>query len=180
MPLQEQQEVQRDGTQENEIQQEPLTNDDSTRLETSPVLSTLSDDEDDEEKKPRVTTPSPRRNGRRRKTNSKYQGDEWINYIFEELPSYNLPYHEAFLLESDLNTKTKDLTTEFDLLHSFKKDDNDEDIIHRLHHFAFAARANAEDTPHFNEAMSYSDREGFIEAMRAELDQLTSVKEIES
>ena len=41
---------------------------------------------------------------------------------------------------------------------------------------AFAARANAEDTPRFHEAMSSQDREGFIEAMKAELDQLSRMK----
>ena len=86
-----------------------------------------------------------------------------------------MPHHEAFLVEKDLNTKTNDLTTQFDLLHSLKEDDNDEDIIHGLHPFAFAARANAEVTPRFNEAMSSSDREDFTEEMRVDLDQLTKM-----
>ena len=124
------QEIQRDTAPENDILQEPPTSEDSTSDESPPELSTSSDDEENKERKPSVTTPSPRRSGRRRKTNSKYQGDKWINHIFEEPPTYDLPYHEAFLVESDLNTKHNDLTTQFDLLHSFKKDDNDEDIIH--------------------------------------------------
>ena len=61
-------------------------------------------------------------------------------------------------------------------MHLLKRDDHDEDIIHGLHPLAFVARANAEDTLRFHEAMSSQDREGFIEAMKAELDQLSQIK----
>ena len=122
------------------------------------------------------TSPSLRRSTRRRKQNTKYHSNEWINYVFDEPPSYVLSHDEAFLVESDLNVKTNDLTRQFDILHSFKVDDNDEDIMHGLHPFAFAARANAEDTPYYNEAMAGPDREGFIEAMKTELNQLADMK----
>ena len=50
----------------------------------------------------------------------------------------------------------------------------DLDITTGVHPLAFSARANAEDTPRFHEAMKEPDREGFIEAMKNELEQLSS------
>ena len=151
---------------------EPFSVEDSSQ--TDDISPTLPESSDEEEELVADNTPS-RVSTRGRKRNSKYYSDQWINHIFEEGPSYSLPHHEAFLVESDLNNKSNDLTRQFDILHAFKQDDNDSDIIHGLHPFAFAARANAEDTPRFNEAMSSPDREGFIEAMRAELDQLSTM-----
>jgi len=55
-------------------------------------------------------------------------------------------------------------------------DDDDPEILHAQHPFAFAARANAEDTPRFYEAMSSPDREGFIKAMNLEIEQLNDME----
>jgi len=83
--------------------------------------------------------------------------------------------YDAFLVERDLNTKSSYLTRQFEVLHCMKLDDNSE-ILHAQHPFAFAARANAEDTPRFHEAMSSLDREGFIKAMNLEIEQLNDME----
>ena len=44
------------------------------------------------------------------------------------------------------------------------------------HPLAFAANANAEDSPKFNEALGGPDREGFIKAMHDEISQLEKFK----
>ena len=54
-------------------------------------------------------------------------------------------------------------------------DDYDDSIQHGTHPLAFSARANAEDNPTLEEAMSLPDREGFIAAMHLELEQLESM-----
>ena len=83
--------------------------------------------------------------------------------------------HDAFLMFSDLTAKHTPLTVTYDVLHLMKLDDEDHDILHSQHPFAFAARANANDDPTFKEAMSGPDREGFLEAMSKEIEQLESL-----
>jgi hypothetical protein len=53
-----------------------------------------------------------------------------------------------------------------------KMDDLDPDIQLGQHPLAFSAKANAEDTPTFKEAMDIPDAEGFTEVMKIKLDQL--------
>ena len=165
--------------QQIEVQKvEPLGIEENQQENQTPFPSDDSDIEEDNKEDIPVHTTSTQISNRKRskRKNPKYYGNDWVNYIFEENASYVLPPNEAFLVESDLNTKSNYLTRQFDVLHSFKCDDYDEDIIHGMHPLAFAARANAEDTPRFHEAMSSQDREGFIEAMKAELDQLSQMK----
>ena len=57
----------------------------------------------------------------------------------------------------------------------YQRLDEDLDMSMGLQPFAFSARANAEDTPRFHEAMRSPDREGFISAMKIELAQLASM-----
>jgi hypothetical protein len=85
-------------------------------------------------------------------------------------------FHDSLLFESDLNTKQDAMTVQYDVLRHFKRDLDDEDIVHGDHPLAFGARANAEDTPRWHEAMRSEDREGFIEAMKVEMDQLLKMK----
>ena len=162
--------------QTEEISAEPFSVEEEGTNNGQEQMDTTSEDSDaEEENEPdRIASP-PRSSRRSRKKNAKYYGNEWINLVFDEGLSYALPPHEAFLVESDLNEKSDSLTRQYDVLHSFKQDDNDKDILHGLHPLAFSARANTADTPRFHEAMSSQDREGFIEAMRAELDQLSSM-----
>ena len=55
---------------------------------------------------------------------------------------------------------------------SVKMDPSDTDNYYNLHPFAFAAKANANNTPTFHDAMSGPDRDGFIDAMHKEIEQL--------
>jgi hypothetical protein len=95
--------------------------------------------------------------------------DEYINFLND----FNtLSHHDAFLISSDLDKHGDSLTQQYDVLHMLSHDDFDEDLQLGTHPFAFAAKANAEDTPTFNEAMRGPDREGFIEAMKKEIEAL--------
>ena len=143
---------------------------DQVSNQTPIEIKSESDDEEEEKNE-----ESPRRSTRRRVANKKYHGNEWITFVFDEPQNLGLSHDETFLIESDLNTKTNDLTRQFDILHVLRVDDHDEDIIHGIHPLAFSARANAEDTPRYNEAMSSPDRDGFIEAMKVELNQLSDM-----
>ena len=104
----------------------PLASEELQEEHHSPLLSEENDDEEDkEEEGPVPTTSTPNSSSkRRRRKNSRH---DWINLIFEEDVSYALPPNEAFLVESDLTTKSNDLTKQFDVLHSFKRDDHDKD-----------------------------------------------------
>jgi len=94
-----------------------------------------------------------------------------LNDCFGELDLY-----DAFIVERDLNTKGSYLTHQFDILHCMKLDDDNPEILHVQHPFAFAARANTEDTPRFRKAMSSLDRKGFIKAMNLEIEQLNNME----
>jgi hypothetical protein len=83
--------------------------------------------------------------------------------------------HDAFLVNSDLTNKSSPLTVSYDVLHMMKLDNFDSKILHGQHPFAFSACANANDDPKWNEVMSGPDREGFIEAMKLEIEQLESL-----
>jgi hypothetical protein len=84
--------------------------------------------------------------------------------------------HDAFLVKTDLDFKSTPLTVSYDVLHLMKLDNFDSNIIHGQHPFAFSARANANDDPKWNEVMNGPDREGFLEAMKLEIEQLESLK----
>jgi len=89
--------------------------------------------------------------------------------------SDRLDANDAFLVESDLNSKSDSMTKQFEAYSIYQRLDSDPDISTGLHPLAFAARVNAEDTPRFHEAMRSPDREGFIEAMKKEMDQLSGL-----
>lgn len=88
---------------------------------------------------------------------------------------HQISEHDAFLVGSDLNTSSTPLTRHYDLLHLLSCDDDDELLQNGTHPLAFAARANAEDNPNLEEALASCDREGFIQAMHLELEQLESM-----
>ena len=88
----------------------------------------------------------------------------------------NLCPHDAFLAESDLDSKSSTMTRQYDAYSIFQTLDSDENITTNIHPLAFAARANAEDTPRYHEAMKSPDREGFITAMEHEMNQLGELK----
>ena len=84
--------------------------------------------------------------------------------------SEGLDSNDAFLIESDLNSKSDSMTKQFEAYSIYQRLDGDLDILTGLHPLAFAVRANAEDTPRFHEAMRSPDREGLIEAMKEEVE----------
>ena len=83
--------------------------------------------------------------------------------------------HDAFLVENDLDYKSNSLTDIHTAFSIYQHLDEDLDISLGSHPLAFSARANAEDTPCFHEAMRSPDREGFIEAMKKEMTQLSEL-----
>lgn len=68
------------------------------------------------------------------------------------------------------------MTKQFNFYSVYQRLDADLDITTGIHPLAFSASSNADDTPRFHEATKNSDREGFIEAMRVEMDQLSGLK----
>ena len=52
-----------------------------------------------------------------------------------------------------------------DLLGLMEVDDFDEEFVNKIHPLAFSARANAEDTPRYDEAMHSPKAAGFKAAM---------------
>ena len=103
---------------------------------------------------------------------------DYLSYISKL--NDRLDTHDAFLVESDLNTKSTELTRTFDAYASLQVLSSDINITTGIHPLAFSTRANAEDTPRFHEAMRGPDREGFIIAMRKEMDQLSSLNAFEA
>ena len=80
--------------------------------------------------------------------------------------------HEKFIQCSDLQQGHSAMTQQFDMLSLLEQDDFDEELIYSIHPLAFAARANAEDTPRYEEAMHSPGAEGFKAAINLEMDQL--------
>ena len=84
----------------------------------------------------------------------------------------DVEFHDLFLFESNLNRGHSAMTAQYDLFNIMKQEDGDEDLIEALHPLAFAARASAEDTPYFHEAMNGPDAAGFRQAMEDEVNLL--------
>ena len=135
-----------------------------------------------------AASPTPRRSSRVRKTaiasdmmvqgrgrnSQRYFSASYLGYLNDCFGEMDL--YDAFIVERDLDSKSSYLTRQFEVLHCMKLDDDDPEILHAQHPFAFAARANVEDTPRFHEAMSSPDREGFIKAMNIEIEQLNDME----
>ena len=93
------------------------------------------------------------------------------------LTTFNqLNHHDAFLLSDRPDQCSSPMTKQFALLHRMKLDSHDPTILHGQHPLAFAARANDADTPTLKEALESPDREGFIQAMHSEIQQLEDFK----
>ena len=99
--------------------------------------------------------------------------DDYLTFLHD---FNSISHHDAFLVSSDLNHHTDSLTSQYDLLHLMKQCDFDEEIQNGTHPMAFAAKANAEDTPNLKEAMSGPDAEGFVEAMKKEIEELEGME----
>ncbi len=100
--------------------------------------------------------------------------DDYLSYVIGL--GDRLSVDDAFLVESDLDTKSSALTRRFEAYSIYQKLDMDTDITTGIHPLAFSARANAEDTPRFHEAMKGPDREGFLKAMELEMEQLAGLE----
>ena len=83
--------------------------------------------------------------------------------------------NDAYLVSNDFSTSTSLMTEQFDMLSQMKNDPIEIDNLQGFHPFAFASKVDADDSPKFHEAMSSPDREGFIEAMHLEIQQLESL-----
>ena len=108
---------------------------------------------------------------------TKYYGaNAYLVYLFSEDEDGRtkgiLNEHEKFIQCSDLQQGHSAMTQQFDMLSLLEQDDFDEELIYSIHPLAFAARANAEDTPRYDEAMHSPDAEGFKAAINLEMDQL--------
>lgn len=160
------------------------TNDSSDLREFEPAPSPLREESSPppspaprESPSPVASSPSPmlRRSTRSTKGtrttdrySAEYQGDYYLSFA----PSSDAyDFYDAFLLETDFH-KADAMTSQYDVLHSLKLDLDDDDIILAQHPLAFSARANAEDTPRWHEAMRSPDRQGFLDAMDNEMEQL--------
>lgn len=81
--------------------------------------------------------------------------------------------NDAFLIESDLNKSSNSMNGCFEAYHIYQQLDEDLVLSTGIHPLAFSARVYAEDTPCFHAAIKGPDRKGFIEEMKAELEQLS-------
>ena len=99
--------------------------------------------------------------------------DAYLLYLFT---FQQLNHHDAFLVSSHLDKASSPMTAQYALLHRMNLDNHDSQILHAQHPFAFAARANAADTPTLKEALESPDRERFIEVMHKEIEQLESLQ----
>ena len=131
-------------------------------------------DDDDEEVEPVV--PEQRRLQRERRPNPKYYGPEYVNAMTEAQQKFGiLDFNDAFIasMNSIIDKPTNHETTIYTVMHADKVDEDG--LLDALHPLAFAARANADDTPNFSQAMTGPDAEGFYEAMKQELISLESL-----
>jgi len=108
---------------------------------------------------------------------TKYYGaNAYLVYLFSEDEDDRakgiLNKHEKFIQCSDLQQGHSAMTQQFDMLSLLEQDDFDEELIYSIHPLAFAARANAEDTQRYEEAMHSPDADRFKAAINLEMDQL--------
>ena len=104
-----------------------------------------------------------------------YYGSAYLTYLFSsnaEQRDQSSREHEAMLHCTDLCNGHSAMTAQHDLLGLMEIDDFDEELLNDIHPLAFSARANAEDTPRYDEAMHSPDAEGFKAAMDIEMEQL--------
>ena len=103
---------------------------------------------------------------------------DWFHeksYISNVLIPSDIAFHDLFLYESTLDRGHCAMTAQFDAFNVLKMEDNDEELLEGIHPLAFSARASAEDTPRWNDAMNGPDAEGFRKAMDDEIELLESL-----
>lgn len=118
---------------------------------------------------------APRRNPRRQARDRRiprYSGQEWG--LFQD---YVMAPMEAFIAKLELTpsiNSVSQLWRQCSVLMALSTDN--EGLLHGLSPLMFAAKANADDTPSYRDAMNGAERDGFIEAMKSEIHQLEQMK----
>jgi len=123
----------------------------------------------------------PRRSGRERKVNQKFHGEEWVHYQSGRAATQrvkagdlNGQYLQSLSWSHVVTTcQSADLNA---MIASIERHSTSDGDVEWLHPLAFAARANAEDNPTWNEAMNGPHKEGYWDAMCREIDTLTVQK----
>jgi hypothetical protein len=134
--------------------------------------STVSIESENNIEQPDTSRRYPARSTRNQNPKYTFFGEQYANFVHE---SGELDCHELFLMSTDLTAGNDVMTRQFDIYNMMKQDDDDEELLESIHPFAFTARANAEDTPRYHEAMTGPDAQGFVKAMELELEQLESM-----
>ena len=96
-------------------------------------------------------------------------------YISNVMIPSDIAFHDLFLYESNLDRGHSAMTAQYDAFNILKMEDDDEELLEAIHPLAFSARASAEDTPCWNEAMNGPDAEGFRKAMDNKIELLESL-----
>jgi len=116
--------------------------------------------------------------GRVRRRNPRFSGDEWANYqrtgvVRQKVRAevLNQQYLNALKWEATVTMlKSADLRAMMAVVQEHT--DLDDETVEWLHPLAFAAKANAEDNPSWEEAMNGINRAGYWKACETELDTL--------
>ena len=151
--------------------------------EVAPPVRDLTGDFQDEaavEPRPRQRSPPPalRRSARDRRPNRKFKGDEWTNfqtgrYATQRVRSERL--NSQFLQSLDWN-EVIDALPEGSwkaMMMNLQLHTDENGLVDWIHPFAFAAKANNEDTPNWHQAVNGPHSDGFWEAMATEIFTLT-------
>ena len=117
------------------------------------------------------TSNSSRYPTRSRNTPNRFGFDEYANNVMKD----TIGFHDRFLFENTLDHCHSAMTVQFDTFDIIKQDDDDEEVLEAIHPLAFAARANASDTPNWHGAMNGPDAIGFKQAMEDEIDLLVDM-----
>jgi hypothetical protein len=171
-------------------------------VEDAPPIVAIDDDSDDESEASGVDVEGedvagedqpPARPQRQRRPNPRYYGPEFVNVIKDSWENRGQDYKEAvqkFRKQFGLITREDAYLATLPLENLGKGPENFEASLHAAlmqvnidedgclegwHPFAFAAKANSEDTPTFHEAMNGPDAEEFYKAMCLEIEQLESM-----
>ena len=155
----------------------PPADEDDVNDGPEPVVETIEEEEEgeneSEEDEPEPEQPRGGRSQRNRVPNPRYYGPEFVNMLQE----FKLPHpHDIFLVSRDgSDTPKPDSNTSMhNLLDEFYTDSDG--LLNETHPFAFAAKANSDDTPSFHDAMYGPDSEGFYKAMEDEITTLEGME----
>jgi Reverse transcriptase (RNA-dependent DNA polymerase) len=155
--------------------------DDDQEIPVAPVVEDVDEDAEapidiDEQLGQPEQVFQPRRSQRGQRRNPKYYSRDYVNNLRKLERDFKLINSDdaliatmkSFLCDSD-NLQARMMK----LIHEEKLDEDG--LLDSVHLLAFAARANADDTPNINQALNGPDAEGFYDAMKQEMEQLESM-----